>query len=128
VSDVRQPGGETTRKEERTMTVAELIDRLERCDPEATVRIMMQESWPFENSILGIAVRSDFADECECDRRGGEHEEGCPANDDDYGDPELARGASPARQPLLRSFNADDGRLQLLVRSLSAIALRGQRA
>jgi hypothetical protein len=90
VSDVRQPGGETTRKEERTMTVAELIDRLERCDPEATVRIMMQESWPFENSILGIAVRSDFADECECDQPGGEHAEGCPANDDDYGDPELA--------------------------------------
>jgi len=53
------------------MTVAELIDRLENCDPEATVRIMMQESWPFENSILGIAQRSDFANECEYDRRGG---------------------------------------------------------
>jgi hypothetical protein len=88
----------------------------------------MQESWPFENSILGIAVRSDFTSDCECEQPGGQHEEGCPANGDDYADPELARGASPARQPLLRSFNADDGRLQLLVRSRSAIALRGQRA
>ena len=51
---------------------------------------MMQESWPFENSILGIAMRSDFADECECDAPRGEHEDGCPANDDEYDDPELA--------------------------------------
>ena len=72
------------------MTVAELIDRLENCDPDATVRIMMQESWPFENSILDIAERSDFANECECDRPGAEHEDGCPAIDDEYGDPELA--------------------------------------
>ena len=72
------------------MTVAELIDHLEGCDPEATVRIMMQESWPFENSILGIAQRSDFTDECDCDAPAGEHEDGCPASDDDYGDPELA--------------------------------------
>ncbi|HKS91771.1 MAG TPA: hypothetical protein VJQ83_07570, partial [Tepidiformaceae bacterium] len=40
--------------------------------------------------ILGIAVRSDFTDECECDLRAGGHEEGCPATDDQYGDPELA--------------------------------------
>ena len=50
-------------------------------------REKMQESWPFENSILGIAVRSDFTDECECDQPGGQHEEGCPAIDDEYGDP-----------------------------------------
>jgi len=43
------------------MTVAELMNRLENCDPDATVRITMQESWPLENSILGTAQNSDFA-------------------------------------------------------------------
>lgn len=33
------------------MTVQELIQLLEREDPEAEVRLMTQESWPFENSI-----------------------------------------------------------------------------
>jgi len=51
---------------------------------------MMQESWLFENSILGIAQRSDFANECECERPCGEHQEGRPAIDDEYGDSELA--------------------------------------
>ena len=66
------------------MTVSELRELLEGCDPEAEVRIMSQESWPFENAIRGVAVREDFAGEaCECDRRIGEpHEEGCPAEDD----------------------------------------------
>lgn len=70
------------------MTVQELIERLQECDPDAEVRIMSQESWPFENAISGVAVREDFAVEaCECDHRFDEpHEEGCPALDDEYDD------------------------------------------
>ncbi|MCZ2108976.1 MAG: hypothetical protein LC118_05325 [Dehalococcoidia bacterium] len=67
------------------MTVAELIERLQECDPDAEVRIMSQENWPFENAISGIAVRQDFAGEdCECDRRVNEpHADGCPAAEDE---------------------------------------------
>jgi hypothetical protein len=71
------------------MTVGELIELLSECDPEATVRIMMQQSWPFENAIDGIAIRSEMGgEECECDHRIDEpHEEGCPAeNDKEYGE------------------------------------------
>ena len=66
------------------MTVQQLIDLLNECDPEATVRIMMQENWPFECAIEGIAIREDFAGEpCDCDRRITEpHETGCPADED----------------------------------------------
>lgn len=65
------------------MTVSELMSLLEDCDPGATVRIMMQESWPFENAIEGIATRGELGgEECDCDHRIGEpHEEGCPAVD-----------------------------------------------
>ena len=53
-----------------TMTVRERIDLLNDCDPEAEVRVMMQESWPFECEVEGIAVREEFGgEECECDRR-----------------------------------------------------------
>jgi hypothetical protein len=56
------------------------------CDPEAEVRIMMQESWPFECAIDGIAVREEFGgEECECDRWISEpHEEGCPTRGDGW--------------------------------------------
>lgn len=40
--------------EERTMTVSELMRLLEDGDPEAEVRIMSQQSWPFENAIAGV--------------------------------------------------------------------------
>ena len=72
------------------MTVQELIERLQECDPDAEVRIMSQESWPFENAIRGVVVREDLGDEeCECDHRFTEpHEEGCPAT----GDPEYPDG------------------------------------
>ena len=63
------------------MTVQELIERLKGCDPDVEVRIMSQESWPFENAISGVAVREDFdVNHCDCDRRFTEaHEEGCGA-------------------------------------------------
>jgi len=66
--------------------VSDLIDILTECDPEAEVRIMSQEGWPFENRIRGVASRFEFSgEECECDRRIDEpHEEGCPATDESY--------------------------------------------
>lgn len=36
------------------MTVQELIARLEDYDPEAEVRLMTQEQWPFENAVCGV--------------------------------------------------------------------------
>ena len=70
------------------MTVAQLMSLLEEMDPEAEVRIMSQESWPFENRIRGIAVRSDFGGECDCHRDGvgSPHEEGCSATSEEYAD------------------------------------------
>lgn len=68
------------------MTVQQLIDLLGECDPDATVRILMQENWPFECELEGIAIREEFAggDVCECDRRVGRpHRDGCPAEEDD---------------------------------------------
>jgi hypothetical protein len=68
------------------MTVSDLISLLQDCDPDAEVRLMMQESWPFECAIDGVAVRSELADadDCECDRRiGAPHEEGCPAGEEE---------------------------------------------
>ena len=67
------------------MTVSELMRLLEDCDPDATVRIMMQASWPFENAIDGITTRAELANEdCDCDHRITEpHEEGCPAAEDE---------------------------------------------
>jgi hypothetical protein len=69
------------------MTVQQLIDLLGECDPDATVRIMMQENWPFECELEGIAIREEFAGEaCECDRSVNEpHEGGCPAEDEGEG-------------------------------------------
>lgn len=61
------------------MTVSELIERLQECDPDAEVRIMMQESWPFECAISGVAVREQFGpdESCECDQV--PHDPECPA-------------------------------------------------
>ena len=62
------------------MTVTELIGLLEECDPDATVRIMSQESWPFENAVRGISVRQDFADSsCDCETDRDTHDVACPA-------------------------------------------------
>ena len=72
------------------MTVAELMEMLEACDPEAVVRIMSQEGWPFENGILGVVVRDELAEVgCTCDRRINEpHGEECEAwnEDETYGE------------------------------------------
>ena len=76
------------------MTVQQLLDLLEDKDPDAEVRIMMQESWPFECAIDGVAVREDFAAtaECECDRASTTepHQDDCPAG----GEPEYGEGCA----------------------------------
>ena len=42
------------------MTVSELMEMLEDCDPDATVRIMSQPNWPFEYAIRGLTVREEL--------------------------------------------------------------------
>ena len=42
------------------MKVKELIDILEEQDPDAEVLIMSQQSWPFENGVYGVTVRSEM--------------------------------------------------------------------
>jgi hypothetical protein len=63
------------------MTVSELIGYVEELDGDAEVRIMMQESWPFECAIRGVVTRDQLGnDECDCDHRIGEpHDEECMA-------------------------------------------------
>jgi hypothetical protein len=41
------------------MTVQELIDELEGCDPEAEVRFLAQPSWPFEYTIAAAVEATD---------------------------------------------------------------------
>ena len=76
------------------MTVQQLLDLLEDKDPDAEVRIMMQESWPFECAIDGVAVREDFAAaaECECvrDHVDDDHDEDGPAG----AEPEFGEGCA----------------------------------
>lgn len=44
------------------MKVAKLIELLEYCDPEATVILMTQEGWPFENELRDVVIREDILD------------------------------------------------------------------
>ncbi|MFH1690573.1 MAG: hypothetical protein ABIE42_10125 [Candidatus Eisenbacteria bacterium] len=44
------------------MKVHELIEILDELDPDASVYVMSQQSWPFEVAIHGVAVREDFAE------------------------------------------------------------------
>ena len=37
------------------MTVAEMIELLSECNPDAEVRIATQSSYPFQNSVAGVA-------------------------------------------------------------------------
>ncbi|MBI5948560.1 MAG: hypothetical protein HY875_10525 [Chloroflexi bacterium] len=63
------------------MTVGELIELLQGLDPEAEVRIMSQEGWPFGCAIVGLAVRESFpGEDCEC-AHDDTVPEGCAAND-----------------------------------------------
>ncbi len=47
------------------MNVRDLIERLEDEDPNAEVRMMCQQQWPFEYSIYGICSSSQLVEEDE---------------------------------------------------------------
>lgn len=49
------------------MKVRDLIRLLEEQDPNATVLVMSQESWPFECSLSGVVGRQELVDEEEPD-------------------------------------------------------------
>jgi hypothetical protein len=62
--------GGTTKKtpaEEDTMKVHELIEILESMDPDATVLMATQRSYPFENTLHGLVARCDVTDPDEDD-------------------------------------------------------------
>jgi hypothetical protein len=49
------------------MKVKQLIAILEAHDPEATVLIMSQQSWPSENAVYGVTTRSELEETDEAD-------------------------------------------------------------
>lgn len=59
----------------KPMTVNKLIERLEmyRDDHggDVEVRIMTQQNWPFENSVYGLALKSDIMHEADEDTNVG---------------------------------------------------------
>lgn len=42
------------------MNVAELIDRLNKYDPNTEVRLMTQQNWPFECVVAGVVSRLEM--------------------------------------------------------------------
>jgi len=65
------------------MTVQELIDILQDQNPDADVRLMTQQSWPFENNIRGVT------DSEELRRAAGEDDEPpCDCGDPECEDPD----------------------------------------
>ena len=57
-----------------SMTVAELIERLQDMDPEAEVRLATQPSWPLQSTVRGVASQAEVDearfDEERCDEHG----------------------------------------------------------
>lgn len=49
------------------LTVAELIERLATCDPDAEVLLAVQPGWPMQHQIMGVATAEDIAGETACD-------------------------------------------------------------
>ena len=49
------------------MTVQDLIDRLQDFEPDTEVRLMTQQSWPFENEVAGLCDGRDLKSEEPCD-------------------------------------------------------------
>ena len=71
------------------MTVAELIEALDGADPTTEVRLMTQQTYPFENALVGIWAPGEDGD--------GDGEEAfTPASGDQFG----YRGAGPATKVL----------------------------
>lgn len=65
------------------MTVSELIELLEDCDPDAEVLLMSQPNWPFENTVAGVTVRSEIEDRDEDEADDEEEDEEAPRGPDD---------------------------------------------
>ena len=70
------------------MKVSELIEILEGLDPDASVYVMSQQSWPFEVGVHGVATREDFTEVDPCDEphedahdRWGARDTALPLND-----------------------------------------------
>ncbi len=81
VARAQYPPGREWPTKRKTSTSRGTDQLLEECEPDATVRIMSQENWPFENAIRGIAVRQDFAESyCDCETDRDTHDDGCPAS------------------------------------------------
>ena len=59
----------TLNRKGTTMTVSELIERLEEyrelMGDDCEVRLMTQQNWPFENSITGLCSAAEIADDDE---------------------------------------------------------------
>lgn len=57
-----------------SMTVAQMIERLQEMDPEAEVRLATQPSWPLEYHVAGVASQQEIVDykraEEKCDEHG----------------------------------------------------------
>lgn len=63
------------------MLVKDLIELLGECDPDAQVFLMIQQKWPFECRLAGLAVREDFERDHEDDEDERERPEGTAASD-----------------------------------------------
>lgn len=68
------------------MKKRELMAILSELDDDAEVYLMMQQKWPFECSLAGVAVRKDFTDsgdeeDCSVDAPSGATRGGERAND-----------------------------------------------
>jgi hypothetical protein len=74
----------------RNMKVADLIHLLEDADPDAEIRLMTQQNYPFENSVVGVWEPPATEKEAE------DGEGFAPADGDDFGH----RGAGPAPKVL----------------------------
>lgn len=57
------------------ITVGDLIGRLEDFDENLEVRIMSQQSWPFENHLGGVTERQEFEEQEDGLFRGSEKPE-----------------------------------------------------
>jgi hypothetical protein len=51
------------------MTVGDILNALEDYHEDTEVRIMSQESWPFENGIRGVCCREELVSEYEDEER-----------------------------------------------------------
>ena len=54
---------------------------MEEFDPEATVLLSVQPTWPFEHDLLGVCQRSDLIEEDDEDQAPSAGGEDLPAND-----------------------------------------------